>query len=93
MEALSDPKAFLQAQEEKRAAQLKNYDIEDEDYDTTNLVNNGGSRKKANAGSVSKKQPPVIPGVTMKIAEEKGKTLELSAKYYRVFVSMWFFLT
>ena len=72
MEALSDPKAFLQAQEEKRAAQLKNFDIEDDDYDTTNLVRNGGSRKKQNLTG-NKKQPPVsIPGVAMKKAEERG---------------------
>lgn len=72
MEALSDPRAFLQAQEEKRAAQLKTFDINDEDYDTTNLVSNGGSRKKQPLHA-SKKGPPVaIPGVAMKKVEEKG---------------------
>jgi hypothetical protein len=42
MEALSDPKAFLQAQEEKRAAQLKSYDVEESDIDTTHLVKESG---------------------------------------------------
>lgn len=73
MEALSDPKAFLQAQEEKRAAQLKTFDIEDDDYDTTNLVSNGGGSRKKQPLSANKKQPPVIPGVAMKKTEEKGK--------------------
>ena len=73
MEALSDPKAFLQAQEEKRAAQLKNYDIEEEDIDTTQLVGGGGSKKKQPNPTNLKKQPPIIPGVTMKKTEEKGK--------------------
>ena len=73
MEALSDPKAFLQAQEEKRAAQLKNYDIEEEDFDTTHLVGVGGSKKKQQNPSKNK-QPPIIPGVTIKKPEEKGKS-------------------
>lgn len=67
MEALSDPRAFLQAQEEKRAAQLKNYDIEDEDYDPSNVVI--GVNKKKIGGSAT---PSVIPGVTTKKAEERG---------------------
>ena len=73
MEALSDPKAFLQAQEEKRAAQLKNYDIEEEDFDTTHLVGVGGSKKKQQNPNKNK-QPPIIPGVTIKKTEEKGKS-------------------
>jgi len=68
MEALSDPKAFLQAQEEKRAAQLKSYDVEESDIDTTHLVKESG--KKKNYNIANKKQPPIIPGVKVK-AEEK----------------------
>lgn len=79
MEALSDPKAFLQAQEEKRAAQLKTFDIEDDDYDTTNLVSNGGGSRKKQPLSANKKQQPVIPGVAMKKTEEKGKVTTFSA--------------
>merc|ERR1719219_1052677 len=70
MEALSDPKAFLQAQEEKRAAQLEKLGIEEEDIDTTHLVGTTGSKKRQ-AMIANKKQPPIIPGVTMKKTEEK----------------------
>lgn len=68
MEALSDPRAFLQAQEEKRAQQLKNYDIDDDDYDTEHIVGNASKRKPQSA-----KQPPLIPGMNNKKPEEKGK--------------------
>merc|ERR1712083_116340 len=58
MEALSDPKAFLQAQEEKRAAQLKSYDGEESDIDTTHLVRTDGSKKRQPA-IPNKKAPPI----------------------------------
>jgi len=66
---LTDPKAFLQAQEEKRAAQLKNYDVEEEDIDTTHLVGNPGSKKKQPV--IANKKQPQIPGVIRGKTEEK----------------------
>ena len=75
MEALSDPRAFLLAQEEKRAAQLKNYDIEDEDYDPANVVQGSGMNKKKLTSSAT---PSVIPGVTTKKAEERGTSNDIN---------------
>ena len=58
--------------QEKRAAQLKSYDVEESDIDTTHLVKESG--KKKNYNIANKKQPPIIPGVKVK-AEEKGKQI------------------
>ena len=52
---------FLEDQEKKRAEQLKSYDIEEADIDTTHLV---ASTKKANPKP--KPKPPIIPGKALK---------------------------
>ena len=71
MDALSDPRAFLQAQEQKRAEQLKTFDIEDDDYDTSNIVKsksqNGGSKKK----NMIHNQKD-LPGLPKPKPDEKG---------------------
>ena len=74
---ISDPRAFLQAQEEKRAAQLKTFDIEDDDYDTSQIVKSngqgaGGSKKK----NMMHNQTPQIPGLPKTKPEEKGNCLK-----------------
>ena len=64
----------MQAQEEKRAAQLKTFDIEDDDYDTSQIVKSngqgaGGSKKK----NMMHNQTPQIPGLPKTKTEEKGE--------------------
>ena len=56
MDALSDPRNFLQKQEERRIAQLHNFGINEEDYDKDNII---GQKRSAVPGP---KQTPVIPG-------------------------------
>ena len=65
--------------QEKRAAQLKSYDVEESDIDTTHLVKESG--KKKNYNIANKKQPPIIPGVKVK-AEEKGKQIIFVITFY-----------
>ncbi|KAK7863055.1 hypothetical protein R5R35_006478 [Gryllus longicercus] len=55
MDALSDPRAFLSAQE-KRAQQMKAMGIEETDISTKDLVGGGGSGGDAKKGSKSTKQ-------------------------------------
>ena len=84
MDALSDPRAFLVKQEEKRAAQLTKFDIEDDDFDTSNIVkskSNGqssGSKKK----NMMHNQTPQIPGLPKTKTEEKGNVLLIFRKHY-----------
>ena len=70
MAALADPKGFMQAKEEKRRAQLAILDVADDDYDDS-IVSNGNKKKPL---PVTSQAPVVIPGVTKKKAEEKGKS-------------------
>ena len=70
---------FLFNFQEKRAAQLKSYDVEESDIDTTHLVKESG--KKKNYNIANKKQPPIIPGVKVK-AEEKGKQMIFVITFY-----------
>ena len=83
MDALSDPRAFLVKQEEKRAAQLTKFDIEDDDFDTSNIVkskSNGqssGSKKK----NMMHNQTPQIPGLPKTKTEEKGNVLLIFRKH------------
>jgi len=70
MEALSDPKAFLQAQEEKRVAQLKNYDIDEDEIDDSNVVHGSTKNNKRSVMPGSAK-PPIFPGQRTKAPEEK----------------------
>jgi len=65
MDALSDPRNFLQKQEERRIAQLHNFGINEEDYDKDNII---GQKRSAVPGP---KQTPVIPGVKGKPPDEK----------------------
>ena len=58
MEALSDPRAYLSAQE-KRAEQLKAIGIDESEIGTD---------------VIATKKKPVIPGLSTKKPEEKGKT-------------------
>ena len=80
MDALSDPRAFLQAQEQKRAEQLKTFDIEDDDYDTSNIVKsngqNGGSKKK----NMMHNQKD-LPGLPKPKPDEKGNIFDHLCNY------------
>ena len=94
MEALSDPKAFLQAQEEKRVAQviyckiiflkiiaiiycikillqLKNYDIDEDEIDDSNVVH-GSTKNNKRSVMPGPAKPPIFPGQRTKAPEEKG---------------------
>ena len=71
--------------QEKRAAQLKSYDVEESDIDTTHLVKESG--KKKNYNIANKKQPPIIPGVKVK-AEEKGKQMIFVITFYKCFIKV-----
>ena len=76
---------FLFYFQEKRAAQLKSYDVEESDIDTTHLVKESG--KKKNYNIANKKQPPIIPGVKVK-AEEKGKQMIFVITFYKCFIKV-----
>ena len=87
MDALSDPRAFLQAQEQKRAEQLKTFDIEDDDYDTSNIVKsksqNGGSKKK----NMIHNQKD-LPGLPKPKPDEKGRIYHFFVPFDNILLSI-----
>lgn len=73
MDALSDPKAYLSAQE-KRAQQLKAIGIEESDIGTDVILGSGKSKRGLlSAAASSSGGGASLPGVPQKKQEDKGE--------------------
>jgi len=86
MDALSDPKGYLSAQEKeqaKRAEALAKIGIDETEIDTTNVIQSKGPKKKAittgKAGSTSGKTgfQAKIPGMSSQKAEKEKEDLKM----------------